>query len=297
MTSRSAPALLVLVVGCATVGDDDTGTAADEIAAANAWYLIDAADGLGAATLTVANGYKVKCPDGHTGRTCEVSALTVPADCNFECTDGLLGLQGASLVRGSFVGDTFAIAAGFDTFSAERGAYSIYRITGSPTCASDPCPTGLVAQKLDTKLRPTPIQSVDFSHAIDPNYVLDPIRGDAQIASEAGLLVSGHIVAHAFRVDRTYRLETPKPACDPQLAAQAHTNLGSAPELHLSRTVAAAERFIDPNQDPEDMHVTWLVRTAESASTVTFTSGINDLWAEKFTVAKADCTIAVIAEH
>ncbi len=290
-------AVVGVLGGCAAVGDDDTGTAADAISASNAWYLIDAADGLGAATLTVANGYKILCPDGHVGRTCDVSALTVPADCNFECTDGLLGLQGASLVRGNFVGDTFAIAAGFDTFSAERGAYSIYRITGSPTCTSDPCPTGLLAQKLDTKLRPTAIQSVDFSHAIDPNFILDPIRGDAQIASEAGLLVSGHIVAHAFRVDRTFRLETPKPACDPQLAAQAHVNLGSAPELHLSRTVAAAERFIDPNQDPEDMHVTWLVRTAQSSSAVTFTWGINDLWAQKFTVAKADCAISVIAEH
>ncbi|MCX5741296.1 MAG: hypothetical protein NT062_02220 [Proteobacteria bacterium] len=289
---------LVGLAGCATVGDDaELGAEADAIASANAWYLLDAANGLGAATVSVANGYKVECPDGHFGRTCEVRALVVPADCNFECTDGLLGLQGVSLVRGSFEGDTFVIAAGFDTFARDLGTRSIYRITGAPTCAHDPCPTGLLAQKLDTKAKPTAIVAVDFAHAVDPNYVLDPTRGDAQVASDAGLLVTGHIVLHVFRVDRVFRLETPAPACDPQLAARAHVSLGSAPELYQARTVAEAERHVDPNQDPEDMHVTWLVRTAETPTTVTFTSGINDLWAERFVVAKTGCAITTIAEH
>lgn len=294
---RASFALLAVLVGCATTGDDDTETDTDEIQSANAYYWIDAANGLGAATLTVANGYKVTCPDGHFGRTCNVSALTVPADCNFECTDNLLGLQGASLVRGSFVGTTFKIAAGFTTFSRERGTLSIYRITGAPTCAADPCPTGLKAQKVDTTAQPTAFKSVDFSHAADPNYVLDPIRGDAQIASAAGLLVTGKIISHVFRADRVFRLETPKPACDPQLTAQAHAYLGSATNLHLSRTVAEAERWIDPDQDPEDNHTAWLVRTAETPALVTFTSGINDLWVEKFTVAKTTCAITTIGEH
>ena len=294
---RASFSLLAALVGCATTGGDDTETDTDEIVSANAYYWVDAANGLGAATLTVANGYKVICPDGHFGKTCNVSALTVPADCNFECTDNLLGLQGASLVRGSFVGTTFKVAAGFTTFSRERGTSSIYRVTGAPTCASDPCPTGLAAQKVDTTAQPTAATSVDFSHAVDPNYVLEPVRGDAQIASAAGLLVSGKIVSHVFRADRVFRLETPKLTCDPQLIAQAHAYLGGAPGLHLSRTVAAAERFIDPDQNPEDMHVAWLVRTAETPALVTFTSGLNDLWVEKFTVAKATCAITTIGEH
>jgi hypothetical protein len=294
---RASLALLAVLVGCATTGDDDTDIDTDEIVSANQYYWIDAANGLGAATLTVANGYKVTCPDGHFARTCNVTALLVPADCNFECTDDLLGLQGASLVRGSFVGTRFKIAAGFTTFSRERGSYSVYRITGAPSCAADPCPSGLQAQKVDTTAQPTAVTSVDFSHAADPNYVIEPVRGDAQIASAAGLLVSGHIVSHVFRADRVFRLETPKPACDPQLTAEAHAYRGSAPSLHLSRTVAAAERWIDPDQDPEDMHTSWLVRTAETPALVTFTSGVNDLWAEKFTVAKTTCAITTIGEH
>ncbi|MEO7093919.1 MAG: hypothetical protein ABI175_11755, partial [Polyangiales bacterium] len=200
-------------------------------------------------------------------------------------------------VRGSFVGTTFKVAAGFTTFSRERGTLSIYRVTGAPTCAADPCPTGLVAQKVDTTAHATAFKSIDFSYSADPNYVLDPIRGDAQIASDAGLLVSGRILSHVFRADRVFRLETPKPACDPQLAAQAHAYLGSASELHLSRTLAEAERWIDPSQDPEDMHTAWLVRTAETPTTVTFTSGINDLWVEKFSIAKSTCAITTIGEH
>jgi len=294
---RCSFALIAILAGCATTGDDDLETDTDEIVSANQYYWIDAAHGLGPATLTVANGYKVTWPDGHFGKTGNVTALVVPADCNFECTDNLLGLQGASLVRGSFSGTKFVIAAGFTTITADRGSYSVYRVTGAPTCAMDPCPTGLKAQKLDTTAQPTAFTSVDFSHAADPNYVLEPVRGDAQAASEAGLLVSGKIVSHVFRADRVFRLETPKPACDPQLTAEAHAYTGSAPSLHLSRTVAAAERWIDPDQDPEDMHTAWLVRTAETPSLVTFTSGVNDLWAEKFTVAKSTCAVTTIAEH
>lgn len=281
------------LTACATTGDgpgdDDASTATEEITSANTWYHLDATNGLGAATLTVVNGYKVRCPDGHSSRTCDVSALVVPATCGFECVDGLLGLQGESIVRGSFSGTSFVIAEGLDTWSHDGlGSYSLYQLAGAPTCAHDPCPTGLSAKKLNVAGHPTAISSVDLTHADDPNYVLDPTRADAQIAGDpSGMIVSGRIVNHVFRVDRAFRLETSHPACDPQLAARAHAFPAGAEHTSQVRTVGEGERLVG----------NWLVRTAESTTAVTFTSGVNDLWAEIFTVAKTDCSIAVTAEH
>ncbi|MFT3695675.1 MAG: hypothetical protein QM831_21235 [Kofleriaceae bacterium] len=282
------------LTACAT-SEDGTDDAAEEITSANTWYHLDAANGLGPATLSVVNGYKVRCPDGHSSRTCDVTALVVPATCGFECKDGLLSLQGESIVRGSFSGTQFVIAEGLDTWSHDGlGSYSLYQLVGAATCAHDPCPTGLSAKKLNLATRPTAISSVSFAQTDDPNYVLDPTRGDAQIADDpSGMIVSGHIVNHVFRVDRTFRLETSHPACDPQLAARAHAYPADAVHTSQVRTVAEGER----STGDDDGSAYWLVRTAESATSVTFTSGVNDLWAQTFAVAKADCTITVLTEH
>jgi hypothetical protein len=289
--------LSIALTGCAiTDGGTDEDASADAIESGNAWYTISAAHGLGAATLQVANGYKVKCPNGHSANTCDVTALVVPADCGFECTDGLLGLQGDSLVRGSFAGTTFVISAGFDTWSRNLGTYSIYRLAGAATCTQAPCPTGITAQKINIKTQPTAVSSVDFSRSFDPNYVLDITRGDDQIASSAGLLATGHIVSHVFRVDRVFRAETGRSACDPQQVAREHAYSGEE-ELRQFRTESEAERFIPPPVADEPSPNHWLVRSAETPALVTFTSGINDLWATRFTVATSDCAITTIAEH
>ncbi|CAN5335559.1 hypothetical protein BH11MYX1_BH11MYX1_37020 [soil metagenome] len=289
-------ALVLLWSACATPGGDELVTDSDAIASAKAWYRIIAANALGPATVEVANGYKVVCPDGHSARACDVTALVVPASCGFECTDGLLGLQGDSLVRGSFAGSAFVIAAGFDTYSSGLGSYSIYKITGAPTCSHAPCPGGLVAAKLDLKTAGTKIASVDLSHAVDPNYVLDPTRGDDQIASSEGLLATGHIVSHVFRADRVFRLETSHPACDPQLVARIYAYNGET-ELRQFRTDTEAEHFVPPADVNGEFHSSGLVRSAETLTTVEFTSGSNDLWAQKFEISKVTCAITVTGEH
>ncbi len=297
MTTRFALALiLALGGGCALDDGAPDLTSSDEAAvdSSNLYVHLDTTNRLGAATISVVNGYKVRCPDGHPASTCHVSALTVPASCGFECQDGLLGGQGESIVRGGFVGTTFAIAAGHDTWERGLGTYAVYRITAAPTCTQDPCPSGLHAQKLNTKAAATAITSVDFAHSNDPNFVLDPTRGDDEIAASAGLLVSGHIVSHAFRADRVWRIEAPIAACDPQLVARSHAFLGGASEAVQFRTVAVAERA--PRTDPETS-LAWLVRTAETATTVEFTAGLDDLWDEKFLVSKSDCSVTTTAEH
>ena len=62
--------------------------------------------------------------------------------------------------------------------------------------------------------------------------------------------------------------------------------------------VARADRDGRPPSPRDDFPAAqWLVRTAETASTVTFTSGLNDLWVERFEIAKATCALTVTAEH
>lgn len=286
---------LMLFAGCAVADgpDDDFGVEESAITSSGAWYHLDDYDpATTAATLTVVNGYKVRCPNGTSSRTCQVTSLVVPADCDWECKDGLLSLRGEGVLRGRFEGSSFVATAGFDTFTGGLGGYSIYRLTAWPTCSYDPCPYKISAQKLNTTASPTMVKSVDFTHAVDPNYVLDPTRGDDQASSTAGLLVSGHIVSHVFRADRVWRLWTPKPACDAQLTARNHAYHGDAGGVIQYRTVYEAERAVNPEGTNA-----WLVRTAESPVSVEFTSGINDLWAERFAVRKTDCAITVLAEH
>ncbi len=285
---------LVLMTGCVVgdVSDDDLSVDESAITSSGAWYHLDDYDpATTAATLTVVNGYRVRCPDGRSSRTCDVAKLVLPTDCDWECKDGLLSLRGEGVLRGRFQGSSFIATAGFDTFNAGLGTYSIYRLTAAPTCAHDPCPSSISAQKLNTTASPTKVNSVDFSRAVDPNYVLDPTRGDDQIASTAGLIVSGRIVSKVFRADRVWRLWTPKPTCDAQLTARAHAYRGDG-EVIQYRTVAEAERAI-----PAEGTNGWVVRTAESPTAVEFTAGINDLWAERFAVSKSDCTITTLAEH
>ncbi len=297
----SLPLVALTLASCAISGDDPIdGDEEQEIASSGAWYILSNAHGLGAATVTVANGYKVTCPNGSFATSCAVSQLVVPATCNFECQDGLLGGQGESLVRGKFSGTKFVIATGLDTWQRGLGSYSIYQLRAAATCAHDPCPSSLTAQKLNTTRAATTVTSVDFHLAADTNYVIDPTRGDDQASSAEGLLVSGKIVNHVFRADRVWRLETSHPACDPQLQARDYVFAQGGASQQQFRTVAEAERFVvpeDPNDPDADRSSRWLVRTAETPAKVEFTSGINDLWAQRFEIDKATCAQVVTGEH
>lgn len=288
-------ALTVLAGACALAGDDaaDDTDAVGEISSTGAWYHLDAASGLGPATVTVVNGYKVTCPDGTFAKTCHVTALVLPADCGWECQDGVLSLRGETLLRGRFDHGTLVVTTALDTYNHGLGASSIYQLTPASACTSDPCPGAVRAQKLNIASAPTTVTRVEFSHAVDPNYVLDPTRGDDQILSDPGLIVSGRIVAHVFRADRVWRLGTPNPACDPQLTARARAFDGEN-EVKQFRTLAEAERS---TPTVEDAHQPWVVRIADDATIATFAQGRDDLWAQKITIAKSDCTVTVIAEH
>jgi hypothetical protein len=277
------------------LNEDALSESESEVGSASAWFHLDTANGLGAATLTVMNGARAKCPTGRRERTCFATKLVLPADCNFECQDGLLSMRGETLLRGKFSGSKFLIEQGFDTFSRGKGRYSAYRITAAATCSSDPCPGALSVQKLNSTAAAVDVTSVDFSRAVDPNFKTDSTHGDAQALSKAGLLASGRVVAGVFVADRVWRLETPRPMCEPQQVARANAYRGDATDFRQFRTVAQAERAVNP--DPDGGGVAWLVRTGETAIAASFTSGRNDLWAVKYDVNKATCEVTVTAEH
>lgn len=58
-------------------------------------------------------------------------------------------------------------------------------------------------------------------------------------------------------------------------------------------TEAEAERF----QDPNGMHVSWLVKTSDGLLSASYTSGKNDLWSQRFDVDKRTGAVTVTHEH
>ncbi len=284
--------LPILAAGCSAATEEDAleGTDVAEVKASDVWVHLDANTGLTKATVTVVNNGTVRCPNGAVAKTCAVAKLALPSDCNWECQDGLLGHQGEALLHGAFVGNTFVADRGIDTFSTGLGTRTIYRLSAAPSCTKDPCPATIDRQKLNSSVKDT-VTALDFSGAVDPNFVLDPMLGYGKLTTDTGLIASGRVYKGVFKVDRVFRLETPKPACDPQLVGRAHAY--SDPGLREFRTEYEAERAIDPNGDS----VHWMVRSAETPTTVTFTSGFNDLWAEKYRIDKATCAITTLAEH
>lgn len=259
----------------------------------------------GAYTFSRVNGGKLHCPNGTHAATCTVSKLDLPADCGWECQDGLLSLQGVTVLRGDFKTaydashhkvTTFAALAGFDTIDATLGTHPVYRVTQHVApCLVAPCPVLTTATRVnDSSSRG--ITRVDFSHAHDTNYVIDPSRGIAQIARPEGLVVSGSIVSGVLEADRVWRQWTPEADCDVPAAARAFFFKTPAPqgEVNLEfATTLAAESYVDP----QHRTVNWLVRTDKNALAIAYTGGFNDLWAQTFTVSTTTCAVTLTGEH
>jgi hypothetical protein len=309
--NRLYPALLSLALGlaaCATDATDVDSSSAAAITATTSIYRVESIVD-GAIKLSLANGGVFTCPGvaSEGGKRCTVAKLVLPADCGWECTDGLLSLRGVTLLEGTLdkVFDAAAnkklarlvVTAGWDTWRPGPGPFQYYRLTpASPTCEASPCPGELRAKRLNGSEPAKTVTRVDFSKADDTNYVLDPTRGTAQAASAAGLLASGVIKNGVFQADRVLRLWTPKPACDPQLVARAHWLTGGEDYLDVELdTIFEAERYQDDTGLGRSVH--WLVRDAEDALAVEYVAGVNDLWAERIGIDKATCEITVLAEH
>ncbi len=309
---------LLAFAGCAVDADDDpTSSEASETSQASqaselteateatAYYRLESTAGGGRSVVSLAQHGSLRCPSGQLASRCTVDALVLPADCGWECQDGLLSLRGDTVLRGRLTSawDTathqrvsrLIVAAGFDTYRTGAGSHALYRLTpASTTCTASPCPAAMRAQRIGKSGNPAHVTHLDFSQADDDNYVLDPARGHAQVLSAQGLLVSGTLAGTVFRADRVYRLWTPRPACDPQLVARAHWFHGGETVVdHEFITTYEAERYADPDGRTSS----WLVRDAEDAAHVEFLGGLNDLWAERFSIDKASCALTVTGEH
>jgi hypothetical protein len=293
----SVVALLSLVTGACALNADQGAESieetSNELTQADTWVHLDASTGLRNATLSAVNGGKLRCANGQSADVCKVAKLVLPADCKWECQENLVSQQGEAILRGRFSGTKFTVSAGFDSAQRGMGSYPVYVMRAPATCTQAPCPANLSRQKLNSSAPADSLASLNFATAADPNFVADPARGYDRTSTVPGLPVSGRIVNGAFAVDRVWRLETPLRACDPQLTARARAYIADAFNLVEYRTVSEAENA--PNSP--DAGRPWLVRSAESPASVTFTSGINDLWSQKFSIAKSDCKVTILAEH
>ena len=289
--------LLAFAVGACALNPHDGADAVDETAneltQADVWVHLDASTGLRNATLSAVNGGKLRCENGQLTDVCKVAKLVLPADCKWECQENLVGQQGETILRGRFSGTKFIATAAFDTWQRGLGNYSVYVMRAPFTCVQEPCPVNLSRQKLNSSTAADTVATLNFATAADPNFASDPARGYDRASTGPGLPVSGRVQNGAFAVDRVWRLETPLRACDPQLTARARAYLADALNVVEYRTVSEAENAANT----PDVGRPWLVRSAESPSSVTFTSGINDLWSQKFSVAKSDCKVTILAEH
>ncbi len=249
------------------------------------------------------NRKTVECSGVGTTRRCPIKRFALPADCGFECTDGLFGLQGVSIVRGVVSSEYDAshkkiailtAAAAFTSFDSSlednddhRDATPVfYRVTQTGTVIESTVLNETTSQKLTR---------VDFSTCHDPNYVLEPSRGVDQMTRPEGLIVTGTIANRVFKVDRVWRQSTPVADCDVLGAARAHFfHTPEVDEVNLELpTTLAAESY----RDAQGRQINWLVKNATDANTVGFTGGINDLWAQTFDVSTRTCAVTVTGEH
>ena len=298
------------LAGCGAPSPDGEGSdavAESAFAATGASYVRLETIATGAYTFSRVNGGKLGCAVGPDAKQCTVEKLVLPADCDWECTDGILSLRGVTVLRGEFKSaydataghrvTSFVAAAGFDTLDATLGDKPVYRLTARPTsCGKKTCPVAIVSTTVNgTSTRS--VTRVDFSTSHDPNYVLDDSRGVAQMARPEGLLVSGKLTAGVFKADRVWRQWTPEADCDVLKAARDYYFTTTAPSADEVDLVFATTSEAETYADPQHRSVKWLVRTDKNTLAIGYTGGINDLWAQTFTVDTHTCKVTLTGEH
>lgn len=83
--------------------------------------------------------------------------------------------------------------------------------------------------------------------------------------------------------------------CVPSETAKAHFVGRLAPDSVYY--AASSEADGEAYRDPQGRTVVWLAKTSETATKVSYTGGVNDLWAQRFDVSKTTCGVTVTAEH
>ncbi len=264
------------------------------------------AEGLrGPAVLSGLNWTRMECPDGRWERRCTVDRIMVPADCGWECQDGLLGLQGVTALRGRFevrfdpasqkVESVFRVEAGFDTWRKPLGLLPMFHVRqGSFTSPENGGAPAYTVRRINNR-HIAEVDVLDFSKADDPNFALYPERGMDWVRAPEGLLVTGELRERTLVVDRVFRQWTPRPVCDPH--ALARTYVFGAPvegEVYLEfATQVEAQSY----REPEGRFVHWLVPGEDKGRTQEYWGGRNDLWAVRFEVNKVSCALTLTGEH
>jgi hypothetical protein len=242
-------------------------------------------------TLRGVNGRKLLCPDTQTyASSCVVDRVIPPADCDWECQDGVLSGQGLSVFLGHFAkeatGTVFTIEAAWDTWRNTEIRGPLYRISQTER--------GFALEQVDRQKKARAFTTIDFSQADDVNFQMDPSRADDMLKTSLGVLASGQLQGQRFIVDQIWRQWSPRLTCDVWTMAKARAFPQGTDDLTM---IFGTEEEATSYKDPEGRSVRWLMWEREDADAVVFRSGINDLWAEVFSVARRGCAVTTLAEH
>ena len=262
-------ALALLGAGCAGTADEQAvASSTDALSGGKSYFHLER-NSDGSYVASRANGGSFTCPDGSVAARCTFAAIELPADCTWECTDGLLSFRGVVFVRGAFVSTwdatlhhgvtTLKIAAGFDAIQtgAPRPPRELpyYRVLqNGQKCVQGVCAPRYAVTALGSGATQNAFD-VDFGSARDVNYALDPMRGYTQIARPEGLLASGQIVDGVFVADWIFRQWTPV-VCD--VLGAAHAYFFREPDEDQVNLDFASEAEAERYQDPDGRHVSWL---------------------------------------
>lgn len=248
-------------------------------------------------TLRGVNGRKLLCPDtGKYAAECTVDQMEAPLDCDWECRDGVLSGQGRSVFLGSFVLQNsdpvkvpqrlFKIEAAWDTWRNQSIRGPLYRIVKQDATYS--------LQQVDRQKKPRVFSRLDLSRSDDVNFQLEPEKAAELMESPLGLMVTGQLQGSRFIVDQIWRQWSPRLTCDVwSVAKERAFPLGGDELTQIFGTLEEAIAY----QDPEGRSVRWLIWEHDTTTGVVFRSGINDLFAEVFSVAWQDCSVIVLEEH
>lgn len=309
-TIRLCCILPIALVGCIaqsaepSPSNDSAETVGEDLASASAAYFTWGMTGANKYFAKDPNGGKTMCANGTSATTCPFDRIAYPADCDQECQDGIHpNSQGYDLVWGKLESkmikgkrqNVLTVIEGYDLAFMAAPPGLIYRILPqSSLCTTAPCPGAMTAAPVNNAGKTLRFASLDFSKAPDVNYGMRPGRAWNEVLLKWGLFASGKVVNNVFVADQVFRRWAPTLACDTYATAYGHWFTSDGFQTDFA-TEQQAMSYVPPFT-PQDGRK-WLVRDRETAASVRFTSGWNDLWAERFTIDKATCALTVVEEH
>ncbi|HYX39497.1 MAG TPA: hypothetical protein VE954_40885 [Oligoflexus sp.] len=235
------------------------------------------------------------CPKENGRNACSNVTLELPERCSFECKNALLSGQGTAIIKGSFSQETaqFVALSGFDTWRARSLPAPVLKITSQDvTCEGNRCRGTLQMENLKTGQRSS-LKEISFAEADDKNYQLDGARAQNDLKSADGLLVTGSTKKQVLKVRYVFRVWISEAACDALKRVQELIMPAGDPEA-LFNLIQNENEIVLP-ADGRTLY--WAQQIESDVQSVTYKTGINDLWSQIVSINLTTCAATVLAEH